>query len=57
MPLTNGYRAIDVFVHYDGKRATDIPPSKYSLRQLVASTVRSSSFALLYKAEDDNFCR
>lgn len=37
-------RAIDVFVHYDGKRASDIPPSKYSLRQLVASTVRLTIF-------------
>lgn len=32
-------RAIDVFVHYDGKRATDIVASRFAVRQLVAQAV------------------
>jgi chromosome transmission fidelity protein 18 len=33
------YRAIDVFVHYDGKRAGDILASRFAVRQLVAQAV------------------
>jgi len=34
-----GYRPIDVFVTYDGKRASDIPVSRYAVRHLVAAEV------------------
>lgn len=32
--------ALDVFVHYDGKRAADIAPSRYSMRHTIAQQVR-----------------
>lgn len=35
------HRPIDVFVHYDGKRAADVPASRYGLRSVVAKEVRS----------------
>lgn len=31
---------IDAFVTYEGKRASDIPMSKFSVRQMVATAVR-----------------
>lgn len=34
-------RPIDVFVTYDGKRASDIAVSRYAVRHLVASEVQT----------------
>ena len=41
MPETRSLisRPIDVFVHYDGKRADDIAASRFAVRQLVAQAV------------------
>ena len=41
MPLRANcfYRPIDVFITYDGKRAADIPASRYAVRQMVAAEV------------------
>ena len=33
------FRPIDLFVHYDGKRADDIAASRFAVRQLVAQAV------------------
>ena len=33
------FSPIDVFVHYEGKRADDIAASRFAVRQLVAQAV------------------
>lgn len=40
--LTRLGRPVDVFVTYDGKRASDIALSKYAVRHLVATEVSSA---------------
>lgn len=35
-------RPIDVFIHYEGKRADDIAASRFAVRQLVAQAVSLS---------------
>lgn len=42
-------RPIDVFVTYDGKRAADLPVSRYAVRHIVAAEVD----AKLYDREND----
>lgn len=39
MSLNCIFRPIDVFVTYDGKRASDIAASRYAVRHLVAAEV------------------
>lgn len=34
-------RAIDVFIHYDGKRAEDLGPSRYAVRHMLATEVKT----------------
>ena len=33
-------RAIDCFVHYEGKRADDVSAGRFAVRQLIAQAVR-----------------
>lgn len=33
---------IDVFIHYDGKRAGDVAAARYAVRQLIAQAVSNS---------------
>lgn len=40
------YSPIDVFVHYDGKRAPDIAPSRYAVRHLITREVSRSHSAV-----------
>jgi hypothetical protein len=49
------YRPIDVFVTYDGKRASDIPVSRYAVRHLVAAEVGLFSDFYVRKADHSFF--
>lgn len=40
----DSHRPIDVFIHYDGKRADDIAVSRFAVRQLVAQAVNIESW-------------
>mgnify|MGYP001587633008 CR=1 len=40
-------RPIDVFVHYEGKRADDIGASRYAVRHMIANEVRRTFQASL----------
>lgn len=44
-------RPIDVFIHYDGKRAADIAQSRFAVRQLVAQAVRIARTSTKFKME------
>jgi chromosome transmission fidelity protein 18 len=33
--MSRSIRPIDVFVHYEGKRATDMAPGRYAVRQMI----------------------
>ena len=44
--LTISGSPIDVFVHYDGKRAADIAPSRYAVRHLITREVSRSHSAV-----------
>jgi hypothetical protein len=45
--LTFDHRPVDVFVTYDGKRASDISVSRYAVRHLVAQEVSPLIWILL----------
>lgn len=34
---------LDVFAHYEGKRAADLPPARYNLRQLIAKELEAEA--------------
>lgn len=34
---------LDVFVHYEGKRAPDLPPARFNLRQLIAKELEAEA--------------
>lgn len=44
--LLPAHSPIDVFVHFDGKRAADIAPSRYAVRHLITREVRFAAFCL-----------
>ncbi|KWU40983.1 P-loop containing nucleoside triphosphate hydrolase protein, partial [Rhodotorula sp. JG-1b] len=41
---------IDVFVHFDGKRASDIAPGRFAVRQMILREVRFPAFLLSFDA-------
>ena len=53
--LTCPGRPVDVFVTYDGKRASDIALSKYAVRHLVATEVRRACVWFLLLVSDMTF--
>jgi len=46
LPSSLSCRPIDVFVHYEGKRPTDIAPGRFAVRQMINREVRASSLSL-----------
>ena len=44
-------RPIDVFVHYDGKRADDIAASRFAVRQLIAQAASIPRSIRVQKAD------
>lgn len=47
-PLTSArHSPIDVFVHFDGKRASDIAPGRFAVRQMINREVRFPASPLM----------